>query len=88
VSRPAPAIELCADDEGPGLTDVARAMIDGVSEGVDVADPGRDGTRRRGLGTGLGAIRRAVDHLEISVRPSGGTRLVARRALAVARRIG
>ncbi|HEU4726577.1 MAG TPA: ATP-binding protein [Kofleriaceae bacterium] len=73
-------VELIAEDNGPGLDDIDHALRDGVSEGVDLAatEPGR---RRRGLGTGLGAILRQMDALTIERRAGGGTRLIARRAL-------
>lgn len=73
--------ELVAEDDGPGLDDPERALRDHVSEGVDLraADPPRS---RRGLGTGLGAIARAMNaSLTIERRPGGGTRLVGRRSI-------
>jgi len=73
-------IEMCAEDDGPGVDDVNLAMKDGISEGIDLASQERR-THRRGLGTGLGAIARATDTLSIDRSPAGGTRLTARRTL-------
>jgi anti-sigma regulatory factor (Ser/Thr protein kinase) len=39
----------------------------------------------RGLGLGLGAIRRAMDSVDTTAREGGGTRLVARLALGATR---
>ena len=62
------------------MSDIERALRDGISEGVDltIAEPS---LKRRGLGAGLGAIARQMDSLTIERRREGGTRLVARRAL-------
>jgi serine/threonine-protein kinase RsbT len=77
---PPRAIEICAEDDGPGFEEVRLSMRDGISEGVDLLQQ-RTPSARRGLGTGLGAIARAMDSLTIERRPSGGARLVARRVL-------
>ena len=52
-----PAVELIAVDRGPGILDVRRAMVDGYSSG---------GTS----GTGLGAVRRQADAIDLYSRPS------------------
>ncbi len=52
-----PAVELLAVDRGPGIADVRRAMRDGYSSG---------GTS----GTGLGAVRRQADAVDLYTRPS------------------
>lgn len=71
-------VELVAEDDGPGFEDPERALRDHVSEGVDLKQqepqPGR-----RGLGTGLGAIARAMSELRIERTTRGGARLVALR---------
>jgi len=74
-----PVIEMCAEDDGPGVDDVTLAMQDGISEGLDIAAQER--RNRRGLGTGLGAIARATDTLSIDRSSAGGTRLTARRRI-------
>ena len=58
-------IELRAQDDGPGIVDVARAMRDGVST-------------NGGLGGGLPGTRRLMDEFEIDSVPGVGTRVVAR----------
>jgi anti-sigma regulatory factor (Ser/Thr protein kinase) len=67
-----------AEDDGPGLDDPEMALRDHVSENVDLtrAAPKRG---RRGLGTGLGAIARALNGLRIERTVDGGTRLVGWR---------
>jgi anti-sigma regulatory factor (Ser/Thr protein kinase) len=67
-------IELEVVDEGKGIADVTAALRDGVS-GTATPD---DGTPRRSLGAGLGAIARLSDHLEIQSSASG-TSLRARK---------
>jgi serine/threonine-protein kinase RsbT len=79
--RPRACLEIVVEDRGPGLPDVERALADGFSEGMDRVVALAAGRRGRGLGMGLGAIRRAMHELEIAPRQGGGTRLVARRYL-------
>ncbi|GJG86927.1 transcriptional regulator [Gemmatimonadetes bacterium T265] len=50
-----PAVDLLAVDRGPGIADVLRAMVDGYSSG---------GTS----GTGLGAVRRQADAVDLYSR--------------------
>lgn len=71
-------IELEAVDGGPGITDAAQAMCDGVSEGKQRREA-RDLRAFRGLGLGLGALRRMMDELVILPLEKGGTRLLARK---------
>lgn len=71
-------LELQALDRGPGIEDVEAMVRDGCSENRDLAED-RIIVRRRGLGLGLGAIRRLTDELSISARSGGGTVLVARK---------
>lgn len=71
-------LEIEALDEGDGIADVELAEQDGVSEGGHRADA-RDLRAVRGLGLGLGAIRRMTDELVIQRRNGRGTRLVARK---------
>jgi serine/threonine-protein kinase RsbT len=67
---------VCAEDEGPGILAVAEALEDGFSEGrwltADVPL-----SERRGLGVGLGAVRRAMDEMRVSCGPHGGLRVEA-----------
>jgi serine/threonine-protein kinase RsbT len=73
-----PWLELEAADHGPGITDLAHALEDGVSEGARPEEV-PDLRRRRGLGLGLGAIRRLMDEVEIRAAADGGTILLARK---------
>ena len=58
------AIELVAEDAGPGIVDVALAMRDGYSTGG-------------GLGCGLPGVERLMDLLEIRSAAGQGTRVRA-----------
>jgi len=53
-------IEIIAQDEGPGITDVEKAMADGFSTS-------------NGLGAGLPGVRRLMDEFEIETGNSGTT---------------
>ena len=55
-------IEVVANDEGPGITDVELAMQDGYTTG-------------NGLGLGLPGTRRLVDEFELRTEPGAGTRV-------------
>jgi serine/threonine-protein kinase RsbT len=77
LSEPRPGIEITVEDDGPGIDDIERAMVDGVSEGRDVA--GIPVKERRGLGGGLGAVDRLMDEFELVNRPEGGVRATARK---------
>jgi len=71
-------LEMEAIDSGPGIADLALAEQDGISEGLRRGHA-VDITKFRGLGLGLGAIRRMMDDISIAVRKEGGTRLIARK---------
>ncbi len=77
-------LEIEAVDWGPGIHDLAKAELDGVTEGRRREDGG-DPRLFRGLGLGLGAIRRMTDELRIETSERGGTRLVARKRLKPSR---
>lgn len=59
-------MEIGAADSGPGIDDVERVLTDRYST-----------TDSRG--TGLGAVNRLMDELEIASNPGAGTRIVCRR---------
>ena len=61
-------LEIESRDVGPGIADVERALGDRYSTA---------GTR----GTGLGAVNRLMDELDISSQPGRGTRVVCRKWL-------
>jgi serine/threonine-protein kinase RsbT len=54
------ALVVRAEDEGPGIVDIERALDDGYSTG-------------RGLGLGLPGARRLMDRLIIESTPGHGT---------------
>jgi serine/threonine-protein kinase RsbT len=55
-----PAIRLVIRDNGPGIADLDRAMVDGYTSG-------------KGLGLGLSGSRRLVDDFHIDSQPGQGT---------------
>ncbi len=59
-------IRLEFRDDGPGIDDIERALVDGFSSAG-------------GLGHGLGGARRLVHDFEIESRAAGGTRVVVTR---------
>ena len=59
-------LELRSDDDGPGIQDVGKAMIDGYSA---------VGSH----GTGLGAVNRLMDEFAITSRLGKGTSIVCRK---------
>jgi len=69
-------VELDCRDRGPGIADVALAFHDGASGGRERTPEDGWGS---GLGTGLGAVRRASHDLEVETSPGHGTRVVVRR---------
>lgn len=71
-----PGIEVRCMDSGSGISDIEDAFKDGWSRGrFKTPDDGI----RDGLGSGLGAIRRACDDVEVDTGPGKGTRIVVRR---------
>jgi serine/threonine-protein kinase RsbT len=71
-------LEIVAHDVGPPFHDLELALQDGYDDRGPI-DPGTLLTRR-GLGTGLGAVLRLSDSLEVLPEP-GGKRIVVRRFL-------
>ncbi|MBM4341944.1 MAG: ATP-binding protein [Deltaproteobacteria bacterium] len=63
-----PVCELVAEDRGPGIADVDRALQDHFSTGA-------------GLGLGLPGVRRLMDTFDLESQPGAGTRVVVRRWL-------
>ena len=59
-------LRLTFVDQGPGISDVERAMSDGYSSGS-------------GLGLGLGGARRLVNEFDIRSEPGKGTTVVITR---------
>ena len=65
------AVELCVRDEGPGIPNVDAALRDGWSRGRALLPCD---SRRHGLGSGLGAVARLMDDLEVHVAGAAGAR--------------
>ncbi len=65
---------VVARDQGPGITDVGRAMQDGFSTSG-------------GLGLGLPGARRLMDEFDIVSKPGEGTTVTMRKWTRGARRI-
>ncbi|MBW1850874.1 MAG: anti-sigma regulatory factor [Deltaproteobacteria bacterium] len=59
-------IEVVAQDEGPGISNIDEAMKDNFTTGG-------------GLGLGLGSVQRIMDEFEIQSKPGHGTRIVVRK---------
>ena len=59
-------LELTAQDDGPGIEDVAAAMQDGYSTSG-------------GLGVGLSGVERMMDEMEIDSGQDKGTRIIVRK---------
>lgn len=54
------AVHLIISDQGPGIEDIDRALVDGYTSG-------------NGLGLGLSGSRRLVDEFNIQSQPGAGT---------------
>lgn len=76
VESPQPGMEIVVEDEGPGIDDIEAAVVDGYSEGRLLAEEGWN-RERRGLGSGLGAVGRLMDQLQIENKPEGGVKVTA-----------
>lgn len=61
-------LEVIAEDQGPGIEDIARALEERFSTGD-------------GLGLGLPSVRRIMDEFVIDSEVKKGTRIVARKWL-------
>lgn len=84
VVRDGDMVQLWVEDGGPGVADPDRAVLDGYSEGA-MRTPDDDPRTRRGLGSGLAAVKRFADELQISRPSGGGTRVVAGKRLGGSR---
>lgn len=77
LPQPRPGIEIEVVDQGPGITDVEAVLVDGYSEGRLLNADNISSLGRRGLGGGLGAVKRFTDELTINSSPGKGTRVLA-----------
>ena len=75
---PSVGITLTAEDPGPFIGDPEKALEDGYSKGrmlkpyVYIGDG-----KPESHGSGLGAVWRLSDEMDIQVKPDGGTRVTA-----------
>ena len=68
---------VTVEDRGPGIDDVDLALQDGFADGHFLT-PDHRRNRERGLGLGLGAVRRLSDDVVVTRCPHGGARIEAR----------
>ena len=87
VDDPRIGIRIIVEDTGPGIEDPATVMQDGFSEGRKL-DPGTPRRSGQGLGVGLGAVSRMMNHVEIVNVPQTGLRVIATKWLDTTRRTG
>jgi len=73
-------LEFVAEDSGPGIQEIEKALEDGFSEGKKLAEEIQI-CDHRGLGSGLPAIIRMMDYFIITKADHGGTILTARKFL-------
>jgi len=64
--NPKRGIQIMANDQGPGILDIDRAMQDGYSSG-------------KGLGLGLPGAKRLMDEFEIASQVGKGTTVTMRK---------
>lgn len=60
-------VRIIAEDQGPGIEDIAQAMVDGFTTQPQF----------RSLGLGLGGVFRLMDEMSIESQPGVGTRVTA-----------
>ncbi len=81
IITPRIGVELLVEDVGPGIEDLEKAMTDSFSEGRFLNEKEPE-FPRRGLGAGLGAVKRMMSELVIESRtPGSGTRIIVRKWL-------
>ena len=80
VTIPEPGLLITAADKGPGISDLAAAFTDGVSEGR-VLSTHVPPQLREGLGSGLGAVQRLTDEVTVESTPETGTTIRAFKRL-------
>jgi serine/threonine-protein kinase RsbT len=82
IPGPDARLEMVAEDHGPGIRDVEKALRDlHTQEGPLVTWEGLTRPPREGLGCGLGAVQRLTDQLEVTSLEPHGTRIRALKRL-------
>jgi len=72
---PLPRLLVYARDWGPGIVAPEEALRDGWSRGADQPPESLGGGK--GLGVGLGSVRRMMDEVSVTSAPDEGTRVMA-----------
>lgn len=85
INEPRSGMSIVVEDTGPGIQDPQTSMQDGFSEGRRL-DPGTPRRTGQGLGVGLGAVSRMMNHVEIINIPQQGLRVVTMKWLDGPRR--
>jgi serine/threonine-protein kinase RsbT len=80
MEYPKRGIRIVVEDSGPGIENIEAATQDGFSEGRFVVEHS-GAVRPRGLGSGLGAVKRLMDAVTIENRRNGGLRVIAEKCL-------
>ncbi|APR76070.1 Anti-sigma B factor RsbT [Minicystis rosea] len=71
ITSPVLGCAVRAIDTGPGFASIEDSFHDGFSEGRWLT-PDVHAHERRGLGVGLGAVRRLMSAIRVQSRPGGG----------------
>jgi len=79
VTSPDAGLVVTAVDSGPGIGDVAAAFADDFSEGRVLSSVAPQ--QREGLGSGLGAVKRLTDDVQVHSTPGAGTTVRAFKRL-------
>lgn len=80
VTSPEAGLVITATDNGPGIPDVNAAFADDFSQGRALSS-NVPSHLRKGLGSGLGAIRRLTDSVQVDSTPGAGTTVQAFKRL-------
>jgi serine/threonine-protein kinase RsbT len=68
-------IEIVAQDQGPGIKNINLALQDGCSDEKSIIFD----TKHHGLGSGLPAVKRLTDEMEIETTKGKGTTICVRK---------
>jgi hydrogenase maturation protease len=82
VTSPEAGLLITAQDHGSGIADVEAAFADDFSEGA-VLSKSVSPEQREGLGSGLGAVRRLTDDVQVESSADSGTTVRAFKRLPV-----
>jgi hydrogenase maturation protease len=76
VITPEAGLLITAGDDGPGIGDIEASFADDFSKGR-VLSESLGPEKREGLGSGLGAVRRLTDDVQVETSPESGTTIRA-----------